>query len=91
MAMTAWLEILELLAQGGPPIDDQEHIAERIVRARRITGGTQSAVVGHRVDAEAAEAGFPRPHDRFHFRDGAPAQVDIGPPRHRSHMRYVPQ
>ena len=40
MAMMPRLEGLEFLAQGGPTIDDQEHIAERIVRGRGIAVGT---------------------------------------------------
>ena len=89
--MIARLQSLEFLPEGGPPIDHQEHVAERIVRGRRVGVGAQSAVVGHRVDAEAAEASFPRPHDRFHFGDGATAQIGIGPSRDRSHVRHLPQ
>ncbi len=55
-----WLEAVEVLAQGGPAIDDQEHIAVRIVRNGCITDGTQLAEYGHRIDAKTTEASFPR-------------------------------
>ena len=52
------LQVVELVAQRGPAVDDQEHVAERVVGA--VAGRPAAAVGRHRVDAVRAEAPLPR-------------------------------
>ena len=61
------LELLELLAQRGPAVDDQEHVAERVV-GDLVRSAAAPPVGGHRVDAVLR-------------RSAAPARRAAWPPR----------
>ena len=64
---------------------------KRILGGSRLSGCSSPAIVGDRIDPESAEQRLPPPYHRFDHRDGAAAQIDVLPPRHRAHMGQLPQ
>ncbi|SKV31174.1 Uncharacterised protein [Mycobacteroides abscessus subsp. abscessus] len=81
------LEGLEFLTDGGPAVDDEEHVAERIVGKLGVAGTLTPPVFGHRVDTVGPEGIFARPDDCEHFGECAPDQVRFQSAGHRADMR----
>ena len=87
IVVTTRLQLLVLLPQRAPAVDDEEHVAERVVGD--LAGRAAPAVGGHRVDAELGEAVLPLVDEGRHLGDGPADRLGVAPAGDTRHVRQL--